>query len=86
VLLPALSELRSHIGSNWRIDVILRILDLIEALVVFAKDRATQFIPNVIDGLDEAVSSTSDTLVQMKARAVRERFKQVCPEACNYKN
>lgn len=85
VLLPALGELRSHIESNWRIDVMLRILDLIEALVVFAKDRATQFIPNVMDGLDEAASSASDELVQMKARAVRERFKQVCPEACNYK-
>lgn len=85
VLLPALSELRSHIESNWRVDVMLRILDLIEALVVFAKDRATQFIPNIMDGLDEAASSTSDTLVQMKARAVRERFKHVCPEAYNYK-
>ena len=56
VLVPALSELSAHASVGWREDVVRRVLDLLEAALRVAGERATQFVPDVREGLQEVLA------------------------------
>ena len=56
VLVPALNELSAHASVGWREDVVRRVLDLLEAALRVAGERATQFVPNVREGLQEVLA------------------------------
>ena len=73
VLVPALNELSAHASVGWREDVVRRVLDLLEAALRVAGERATQFVPNVREGLQEVLAvETFDENTKRRATEVEK--------------
>jgi hypothetical protein len=73
VLVPALNELSAHASVGWREDVVRRVLDLLEAALRVAGERATQFVPNVREGLQEVLAvETFDEKTKRRAIEVEK--------------
>jgi hypothetical protein len=74
VLLPAISELSAHASVGWREDIVQRVLNLLEATLSVAGERAIQFVPNLREGLQEVLAvETFDERTKRRALAV-EKF------------
>lgn len=86
MLLPAIAELKSCVESGWREDIVLRALRLIETMISLARERSTQFIPNVCNALCDVSSSnaTINPAVDTQIRRILKVIVEACPESSEY--